>query len=254
MNDMKTAPSFSREFYADDASAYYKTLPMEHFMESVSQSQQRKITLTAFDAIAKLRPEIHCFNELLIQYPIDEAPYFKRVCPDNMVIIHDGPINADGSYALSHQPARPFLVIEYISKRSEFKDREDNYSIYERELRVPYYLLCHPEEEDLILFKLRPRKLEYATIKPDDRGCYAIPELELEVVMHDGWLRYLFRGDFLEMFGELYVENKEVKAKNIKVEAERDREREQRLAAEAENERLRALLASLGGDPAASSP
>jgi hypothetical protein len=38
-------------------------------MESTSHSTQRKITLESFDFIRFSRPDIQCFNELLVQYP-----------------------------------------------------------------------------------------------------------------------------------------------------------------------------------------
>ena len=280
MSEAKTIARLSREFYAEDASAYYKTLPMEHFMEDVGHATQKEITNASFRMIARLRADVHCFSELLVQYPSDEAPYFKRVIPDNMVVIHSGLIDAKRSYPIQHQPARPFLVIEYISKESENKDSEDNYLIYERELRVPYYLLYDTEEQELNLYKLRRRKLDYAEVSANAHGHFAIPELEVELVIHDGWLRYIFRGELMELPDDLMIELKEVKAERdqermqrLAAEAERDREREQRLAveterdrerrerlaaeaknveAEAEIERLRILLANRGGDPSAS--
>jgi Uma2 family endonuclease len=44
-------------------------------------------------------------------------------------------------------PAPPFWVLEYVSKDSERKDYTDRFRKYERELKVPYYLVFYPEDQ-----------------------------------------------------------------------------------------------------------
>ena len=268
MSEATTTARFSREFYERDAIAYLDSLPLEHFMESERHSMQRQITLAALDVVAKERADVHLYNEMLIQYPLDEPPYFGRVCPDNMVVIYDGPLEADMSYVVEHLPVPPVLVIEYASKKSADKDYEVNYLKYERELVVLYYLLYDLNDEDFTLFKLHPRTMEYVPVKADRRGRCAIPELELELVLHDSWLRYLFRGEFMEMTGDLYqmyktmtaknaeitamnaeitAKNAEISAKNVEISAKNAEITAKKAEVEAENERLRAIIASLGG-------
>src|SRR5262249_23491721 len=83
------------------------------------------------------------------------------------------------------------MVLEYVSKNNKRKDYEDNFRKYERELKVPYYLLFYPDNEELTLFHRRGSK--YVSVKPNAAGRLAIPELELEVALLDGWVRFWFR-------------------------------------------------------------
>ncbi len=39
-----------------------------------------------------------------------------------MVVVHPEPIRAQGHFSLQNQPARPFLVLEYVSEYSRRKD------------------------------------------------------------------------------------------------------------------------------------
>src|SRR5262249_21142537 len=103
--------------YYKEAQDYLRRLPLEHFMEATPQATQRKITLESLDLVHAKRPEVQVFNELLVQYPL--TPRRRRpgqVVPDNMVVIHDKPIKAEGSFDTPLQPARPFWVLEYVSK------------------------------------------------------------------------------------------------------------------------------------------
>lgn len=212
---------------------YLRSLPLEHFMESITQATQREITLASFALIRASRPDVQCFNELLVQYPRPgESPDKPgQVVPDNMVVIHPRPIVADGSYMTPLQPVIPFLVIEYVSKASARKDEDVSYAKYERELKVPYYLLFYPDADELTLFRLR--ETSYSTVLPSATGRYPIPELELEVALLGGWVRYWFQGELLPLSGELL--------------RERDAERAGRLAAEAELAKLRDELAKAKG-------
>lgn len=38
------------------------------------------------------------FNELLVQYPMPRRKRLGQVVPDNMVVLHPQPIDAEGSY------------------------------------------------------------------------------------------------------------------------------------------------------------
>ena len=80
-------------------------------------------------------------------------------------------------------PARPFWVLEYVSKSSKRKDYDKNMVKYERRFKVPYYLLFQPEAQELTLYKHNGQK--YVSVKPNEHGRYAIPELELEVAAPD---------------------------------------------------------------------
>src|SRR6516162_9783950 len=102
--------------YYQAAQDYLRGLPLEHFMEAVPQATQRKITLESLDLVHAQRPDVHVFNELLVQYPVPRQKRPGQVVPDNMVVLHAGPLNAEDNYVVSLQPARPFWVLEYVSK------------------------------------------------------------------------------------------------------------------------------------------
>jgi Uma2 family endonuclease len=200
-------------------------------MESTPQATQRKITLESFDLIHVSRPDVQCFNELLVSYPIPNKDPDKpgQVVPDNMVVIHPKPIVASGSYMTPLQPVGPFLVLEYVSKSSVRKDEEVSYTKYEQELKVPYYLLFYPDADEFTLFRLGEKG--YSTVVPNANGRCPIPELELEVGLLDRWMRYWFRGELLPLPADLLKE--------------RDAERSARLAAEKRAAEAEAELAKL---------
>ena len=64
----------------------FGSLPLEHFMESTSQSNQRKITFASLALVQARRPDFQLFNELLVQYPLPKSTKFGQVVPDNMVV------------------------------------------------------------------------------------------------------------------------------------------------------------------------
>jgi Uma2 family endonuclease len=185
--------------YEQAAQKYLASLPLEHFMEATPQATQRKITLESFDLVHSRRPDVQIFNELLIQYP-RERKRKGQVVPDNMVVIHPEPIDAVSSFNTPLQPVGPFLVLEYVSTANRRKDYEDSFNKYERDLRVPYYLLFYPDNQELTLY--RHNGTRYVSVKPDERERYAIPELEMEVAILDGWVRYWFRGELLPLPAE----------------------------------------------------
>src|SRR5437763_12027702 len=102
--------------YYEAAQEYLRKLPPEHFMEATPQATQRKITLESLDLVHARRPEVQVFNELLVQYPLPRGRRrLGQVVPDNMVVRHPEPINAEGSYDVPLQPVGPYWVLEYVS-------------------------------------------------------------------------------------------------------------------------------------------
>ena len=223
------------DWAADD---YLRSLPLEHFMESTDQSTQRKITLESLDLVQAVRPDFQVFSELLIQYPIstkkERTP--ERVVPDNMVVIWPEPLTGLKAFHTPLQPVLPTMVMEFVSASNRRKDYDDNFRRYRDDLHVPFYLLFEPENQSLNVFHLEDGK--YAKIAKNDAGRLAIPELELEVGLIDGWVRYWHRGALLSLPGELL---NQLRAKDDQLDAARERIREQA----AENARLRNELAKL---------
>ena len=193
--------SLLRIEYEEAAEAYLRSLPPEHFMEATAQATQRKITLAGFDVIHVARPDIQLFNELLVQYPHGRPPRIRQVVPDNLAVVWNEPILAKGSYDLPLQPTGPTWVMEYVSKHSKRKDYDESFKKYERELKVPYYLLFYPDNQEMSLYRRGLRR--YVSVKPNGNDRLAVAELEVEVGLLDGWVRYWFRGQLVPLTGDL---------------------------------------------------
>jgi len=198
-------PRMVREIaYEEAARKYLSRLPLEHFMESTPQATQRKITLESLDLVQLERTDVHVFSELLVQYRLPRRKKLGQVVPDNMVVVHEGRIKGRGSYDVPLQPVGPFWVIEYVSAGNARKDYVENRAKYEHELQVPYYLLFTPDSQVLALY--RHTGTRYGRIRANAQGRHEIVELELEVGLHDGWMRYWFRGKLLPLPAEMQRE------------------------------------------------
>ena len=236
-----TIPMTDGQRYAQAASEYCASLPLEHFMESTGQSTQRKITLESFDLICAVRPDVHIFSELLVQYGPVAA--ILRVVPDNMVLIHDGEVEAHGSYDISLQAARPFFVLEYVSPSNARKDYVDNMHRYERDLRVPYYMTFESDSQLLKLFHLEAGKKgkgeRYVCANPNAAGRFEVPELELEFAILDDWVRFWFRGKLQPLPAELMSQLQAVEVELANANRQRESMETELAQLKAENERLR---------------
>jgi Uma2 family endonuclease len=187
--------------YEKAAQEYLQSLPLEHFMEATPQAPQRKITLESLDLLALRRPDVQVFNELLVQYPVPGRNKLGQVVPDNMVVLTTERIRAGTSYNVPLEPTPPFWVMEYVSAGSRRKDYEDSFDKYEQDLKVPYYLTFYPDTQDLTLY--RHNKRRYVTVKPNRRGRYTIRELDLDVALLDGWVRFWHKGELLPLPADL---------------------------------------------------
>jgi hypothetical protein len=134
---------------------------------------------------------------LLVLYQLPDNDEIQRVVPGNMVVLAEQRPVVDRSWNIPLQPVRPFLMFEYVSPSHLRKDYEDNLIRYEQHLQTPYYLLFQPEAQQLILYHLVGSR--YVSVKPNSQGRYPIPELEMEIGIVDGWVRYWFRGELLEL-------------------------------------------------------
>jgi Uma2 family endonuclease len=226
--------------YEAAAQEYLRSLPLEHFMETTDQATQRQITLESLAVLKVHRPEVQVFNELLVQYPRPGERKPGQVVPDNMVVLSNEPVRARSSFNLPLEKAKPFWVLEYVSKSNRRKDYDDNFDKYEKELKVPYFLLFYPDSQDLTLYRHTGKK--YVSVKPNKHGCYAIPELDLEIGLLDAWVRYRYKGELLPLPADLH---RDLAAMKLAVEREKKRadDLENRLArTERELAELRALV------------
>jgi Uma2 family endonuclease len=221
--------------YERAAQEYLRNLPPEHFMEAIPQATQRAITLASLALVKARRKDLHVFNELLVQYPRRGQRRLGQVVPDNLAVLSERPPRATGSFDVPLEPAPPFWVMEYVSKGNPRKDYDDSFRKYERELKVPYYLIFYPDEGELTLYRHNKRK--YVTVKPNAQGRYAIPELEMEVGLVDGWVRNWYQGELLPLPEELRRDLDEARrraeaAEHMAAEERRRAEAAERQAAE----------------------
>jgi Uma2 family endonuclease len=218
--------------YAEAAREYLRRLPPEHFMEATPQATQREITLASFAYVKVYLTDFYYFNELLVQLARAKEPLLVQVVPDNMAVKSDEPIDVVGSYDVTIQPAKPFWVLEYVSKDSKRKDYEENFEKYEQYLKVPYYLVFYPDAQDLTLFRLGRKG--YVSVKPNAAGRLALPEFELEMAILDGWVRYWFRGELVPLPAELVKQMNDIQRELV---AERQRAEQERQRADLEQQR-----------------
>ncbi len=249
-----------KNLYEHAEQEYLHSLPLEHFMEGTDHAHQRTITIESFSVICAQRPDIRFFNELLIQYPIgDDIRKPGQVVPDNFVAISAEPLDIDGNFGTPLQPVGPFLVLEYVSRHTKRKDYVENYRKYERELKVPYYLLFYPHNLELNVYRMVEDR--YVAVKPNAAGRLEVPELELEVALYDDWVRFWFRGKLVSLPGEmlqslnlaqnqLLVANDQLAARDEQLgttQAELSLERRARETMASELARLKAELDALRG-------
>jgi Uma2 family endonuclease len=236
--------------YEEAAQAYLhmlRTEHPEHFMEATPQATQRKITLESLDLVSVRNPAVQHFNELLVQYPYGRPEHIRQVVPDNMVVVHSEPLRVRGSYNVPLQPVGPFWVLEYVSKENKRKDYEDSFVKYERELKVPYYLLFYPDNQELTLFRHTGRK--YRTVTANEHGRHPIPPLDLEVAMLDGWVRYWYKGELLPLPADL-LRNVEDLSRQLRQAHKQTRQVQEQVDQERrQKERLLAQLRELGIEP-----
>lgn len=196
--------------YEREAQEYMASLPLEHHMEQPPHGHQRKITLESLDLVSARQPEVQVFNELLVQYPRPRQKKLGKVVPDNLVIVDPQPVVLVGlSLNIPLTNARPFWVLEYVSKNNQRKDYVDNKRRYERHLKVPYYLLFDTDKETLLLYWHNGKR--YEPVKPNANGRLEIEELDLEMAIHDGWVRYWYKGKLLPLPADLQLELDAVK-------------------------------------------
>jgi hypothetical protein len=183
------------------------------------------------------------------------------VVPDNMVVLYEKKIKARGSFNVPLQPVGPFWVLEYVSPSNKRKDYDDSFHKYERELKVPYYLLFYPDDQELTLYRHNGKK--YVSVKPNERDRRELPQLDLEIGLLDEWVRFWYQDELLPLPADLLhaledaqkvahreklrADKEEVRANKEKQRAEQEKQRAEqekqaRLATERELEALRAQL------------
>lgn len=226
---------WSRDDYERAAREYCERLPPEHYMEATPQATQRRITLASFAALNGRVPGLHLFNELLVQEFVKGS--LRQVVPDNMVVL--GELEPrERNYYCPEEEGRPvFWALEYVSPNTRRKDYVRNREIYERELEVPYYMIFDPDRELAMLLRLGDDG-QYAMAAQDaETERYLLPELEMELGLVGGWVRYWHKGEMVPLPAELRAQTEEMAeqlAKERELRQEVEAERDELLAERAE--------------------
>ena len=223
-----------RAEYEKAAKDAQRNQTMEDIMEATPQATQRKITLASLDLVHAHRPDFQVFNELMVQYLLPNSEEKQRVVPDNMVVLHSKDLGPLLSFDVPLLSLVPFWVMEYVSKSSGPKDETVSFRKYELELKVPYYLITYPEHDELTLFRLNKRRKRYDTVLPNAEGRSALPEVDIEVGLLDGWARFWHKGRMLPLPAELDQELSEVR---LELDLERQRADGEKRRADSENRR-----------------
>ena len=169
--------------YEREAQAYLKRLPPEHFMEATPQATQARSPSKASTCCTPTAPTCNCSTNCWCS--TRQRRPLGQVVPDNMVVLTTEAVRASTSYNVALEPAPPFWMLEYVSKNSERKDYEDSFKKYERELKVPYYLMFCPDNQEMTLYRHNGRR--YVSVKPDEHGRCAPAGVGVGNG-HPGWL------------------------------------------------------------------
>lgn len=173
-------------------------------MEATTQPTQRKITLESLDLVQARCPRVHLFNELLVQFAVPRRAKLGQVVPDNMVVLSERPIDAELSFNVPLQPAPPFWVLECVSKNNRRKDYDTSFKKYERQLKVPSDLRFAPNTQELTLYRHNGQR--YERVPCNERERCAIPEIDIEVGLLNGWVRFWYQRRLLPLPDELQRE------------------------------------------------
>ncbi len=223
--------------YERAAREYCASLPPEHFMESVGQSTQRKVSWHSLDYVALRRGRMQVLNELLVQYPRNGG--LGQVVPDNAVVRNKRKLKSASSYNIAFEALPLFWALEYASRSNWRKDYEGSFLKYQDDLKILYYLLFDPDTLDLRLF--RHNGLTYDYVRPNEHGRLAVPELEVEVALLDGWVRFWYQGELVPLPEDLVREIDELREQldEARTQVVLEKRRADRLARLAEQEKQR---------------
>lgn len=193
----KLASPWTQEDFDRHALEFAAALTPEDVMENSWAGTQRSLTLSMFDILRTREPRVQPFNEMLVQF--EENGVIKGVVPDNMIVVSDEPLRHRTSFPVPVEPVLPLLVIEYVSKGGDKKDYVVNRRRYAL-VGVPYYVICDPQKSKLEVHHLQDDG--YVRLEPGLNNRVSVPELDLEIGLLNGWMRFWHRGELLPIPAE----------------------------------------------------
>jgi Uma2 family endonuclease len=208
--------------------------------------------------------QVYTAQDLFIYYDSEHPRWHKS--PDWFAVLGAARTYKDGelrySYVLWHEGLAPLIIIEFLSERTKKEDLGQTvrrkgkpptkWEVYERILRVPYYVVFSRAAERMRVFKLNGERYTEA-IGHGDR--LWIPEAGLWLGVWRGvyqkferpWLRWQdAQGVLIPTNAErlekesLRLEQERLRVEQSQIELARERERSERLAE---------MLRQMGQDP-----
>lgn len=203
-------------------------------------------------------PDGYVGGNMALYFSLRQIEHNDFVGPDVFVVL-GASRRERKSWVVWQEGLVPDVVIELLSAGTERRDRGDKMRIYERQMRVPFYVLFHPFDARFDVFELRD--LAYQPRVADESGRVAVPPLGLELgvvwSVVEGerlpWLRWFTpEGVMLPTPIELaHIAERRADEAEAEAAAERDRAEQaeaRAAAAEAQAAALAERLRALGLD------
>jgi Uma2 family endonuclease len=175
-------------------------LPSEHPGESGVPDEfhifQSQLLRETFEAENYSTDEIFIGTDLNLYFDVRHQSWYKR--PDWFAVV-GVPRLYDGkdlrlSYVIWQEGISPLIVIELLSPSTEKEDlgqtvRDSNqppskWEVYERILRVPYYITFNRLNQEIRAFRLEGER--YIAFLPDKNSRFVIPSVELSLGLWKG--------------------------------------------------------------------
>lgn len=209
-------------FYDFTAAAYWYTQQRCDDVPDPDAVRQRELTGWAFAVLRAERPDVQLFTDRVIQFESPGEKHPGQLGPDHFVAVHPTPLDRRGGYNIPYEPVRPLLVMNYVDAPGRKFDAVRR-EMCERDLAVRYYLRFDLTGRDLTLFRLADGF--YRADRANPAGRLAVPELELEVALLDGWVRFWFRGELLPRPEDILHERRASEAELARLREELAKER-----------------------------
>jgi hypothetical protein len=191
MSNEPQPPRWTPEDYLQAAREYHHSVSSIYFRKATTQAKQRDIISFALDQILHYRPDLEYIIEMLTQQLVEGR--LVQVMVTTAVVLGELPSRWRDTYQ-PHEELPLFWALDYIFPGDPDGRFVRNRYIFEHELRVPYYLTHEMIGMSAVLHLYRHDGTAYQPVPPNKHGRYAVPELDIEVGLIDGWARLWFKG------------------------------------------------------------
>jgi Uma2 family endonuclease len=243
-------------------------------METWRHRAQMNLLIESLEEAWRDRRDFYVGGNMGLYFSQTQAEKNDFRAPDVFIVL-DTNQRERRSWVVWEEDGRvPDVVVELVSESTEHVDRGRKKTIYERVLRVPFYVIYDPFSARLDVFQLDSGHRHYVAVEADGEGRCEVSSLGLLLGVVNGtwrgveapWLRWIDpAGNVLrtadeivhahQLRADLAAKRAEQEAKRAAQEAERAAQEAERAAqeaerasrAEAEIAHLRAELARRGG-------